>query len=153
MQQHRSPAPDRFDRETTADILDLATAFEAAGRGHDLDLSRRELYRVADELDISPEAVDVAIAQLSRRAADSAKANRKAAKRRMRFVRHVIAFAVVVTMLALVDAIAGDGWWFFYVAGLWGILIVLHASRFLTRRNGPLERRMLAGDEPSAGVS
>ena len=71
---------------------------------------------------------------------DLLKTNKKVTRRRMRFVRHAMAFAVVVTGLALIDAINGGGWWFFYIAGAWGIALALHGMRFATRKDGPVEK-------------
>ena len=133
----------RYSRDETADILDLAAAIEDLSRSDGSDLSRHDLHRIAAELDISPEAVDEAIRNLARRQTRSAKELRKSVRRRMRFVRHAMAYVITVSVLALVDALGGGGWWFFYVAGGWGILLALHALRFVTRRNGPLEQRML----------
>ena len=134
---------ERYSRDQTADILDLAAAIEDVTRDGGLDLSRQDLYRIAGELDISHEAVDEAIRAMARDQTRSAKDLRKSVRRRMRFVRHAMAYVITVTVLAVVDALGGGGWWFFYVAGGWGILLALHALRFVTRRNGPLEQRML----------
>jgi len=61
----------------------------------------------------------------------------------MRFVRHAMVYALVVSSLLLIDALNGGGWWFFYVAALWGTILALQAMRFLTRRKGPLEQALL----------
>ena len=55
-------------------------------------------------------------------------------------MRHAMAFTIVVAVLATVDALDGGGWWFIYIAGIWGIALALYGLRFATRRNGPLER-------------
>jgi hypothetical protein len=132
----------RFDRGETADILDLASSLSGDAGADAFDLDRADLYRIAAELDIPPSAIDHAIGELARRRRSETKEMRRAVRRRMRFIRHLVAFAVVVSVLAIVDILDGGGWWFFYVAALWGIAVALHGSRFITRRDGPLERRL-----------
>lgn len=133
----------RYARDETAEILDLAASLETSSSERELDLTRGDLYRIADELGISEAAVDEAIVGRSRARRSDVRAARKAVRRRMRFIRHAIAYTIVVAMLALVDALGGGGWWFFYVAAIWGIALALHAMRFVTRRNGPLEQRLI----------
>ena len=132
----------RFGRDETADILDLASALESSETDRQLDLTRADLHRIAEELGISASSVDAAIAGQGRAVRSMQRSDRKALRRRMRFIRHAIAYAITVGILAAVDALGGGGWWFFYVAALWGIVVALHASRFVTRRNGPIERRL-----------
>lgn len=131
-----------FDREDTAEILDLAGRLESDERSPDSGLTRQQLYRVADELDIRRDAIDKAIRDLSRSSSRSVKEQKRAVRRRMRFVRHAMAYLITVASLFLVDALDGGGWWFFYIAAIWGIFLALHALRFVTRRNGPLEQWM-----------
>ncbi|MGI9667707.1 MAG: 2TM domain-containing protein [Acidimicrobiia bacterium] len=131
-----------YNRDETADILDLASELEDRSAAGEIDLSRSDLYRIAEEMNISPEAIDQAIRSLARARRTDAKEVKRSIKRRMRFVRHAMAYVITVSALAVVDALGGGGWWFFYVAGFWGILLALHALRFVTRRNGPLERRL-----------
>lgn len=133
-----------YGREDTSEILDLAGALDHSDRDPDLGLTRQDLYRIADELDIDPAAIDQAIRQRAKNATVSAKQTKKAVRRRMRFVRHTLAYIITISVLAIIDALDGGGWWFFYVAGLWGIILALHAARFVTRKNGPLETKMLA---------
>ncbi len=132
----------RYDRGETADIIDLAASLADDGNADAFDLDRADLHRIAAELDIPPSAIDRAIDELAWRRRTEARQTRKAVRRRMRFLRHVMAFVIVITMLAAVDAAGGGGWWFFYVAAAWGIAVILHGMRFVTRRNGPLERRL-----------
>lgn len=133
----------RYARDETAEILDLAASLDTSSSERELGLTRHDLYRIADELGISEGAVDDAIIDRSRVLRSDARTTRKAVRRRMRFIRHAVAYSIVVGMLALVDALGGGGWWFFYVAAIWGIALALHAMRFVTRRNGPLERRFI----------
>lgn len=135
----------RYGREETADILDLAAALESSDAERRLDLSRDDLYRIASELGISVAAVDAAIDDAERSGRVDARSSRKAVRRRMRFIRHALAYTITVSILALADALGGGGWWFFYIAAVWGIALALHAMRFVTRRNGPLEQRLAEG--------
>ena len=139
MQDHRQV----YGRDETSDILDLAGELDETVRDGDVGLTRDDLYRIAGELDIDPAAIDQAIRQRARTATVSAKQSKKAVRRRMRFVRHALAYIITISLLAVIDALGGGGWWFFYVAGFWGIALALHALRFVTRRNGPLEKKML----------
>jgi hypothetical protein len=132
-----------YGRDESAEILDLAGRLDDSPPADEIGLSRNDLHRIARELDIDPSAVDAAIAQRAEAMTTSAKETKRAVRRRMRLIRHLVAYVVTVTALLLVDALGGGGWWFFYVGAVWGVVVVLHASRFLTRRNGPLERRML----------
>lgn len=134
----------RFGRDETADILDLAGELESLESGNDFDLDRGDLHRIAAEMGISPHVVDRAIRDLARSDTSQAKESRKSVRRRMRFMRHALAYAITISILAMVDALGGGGWWFFYFAAFWGIALALHAMRFATRRNGPLERRLTA---------
>ena len=134
----------RYGRDETADILDLAAALESSDAERQLDLSRDDLYRIARELGISESAVDAAIDGSDRTSRVEAKTNRRSVRRRMRFIRHALAYVITVSILAVVDALGGGGWWFFYIAAIWGIVLALHGMRFVTRRNGPLEQRLVA---------
>jgi 2TM domain len=133
---------DRFTTDEIADIFDVAASIEAIPVGLERDLSLDDLYRIGEELGISPSSIDAAMVAIARRGRADERDVRRSIRRRMRFLRHAIAYVVVVGMLAIIDALGGGGWWFFYVAGLWGIALALHALRFVTRRNGPLERRL-----------
>ncbi len=135
----------RFDREEAAEILDLAAAIEEQERGDDLDLTTSQVRAIAAELGISERSVARAIDRYRREDRKAAKVSRRALKRRMRFIRHAAAYVVTVAILVVVDVLDGGGWWFFYVAGFWGIALALHGLRFLTRRSGPLERRIAGG--------
>jgi hypothetical protein len=129
-----------FGRTETANIFDLATALDDSPRIDGRDLTRDDLYRIGDEIGLSPAAIDAAIDETRRRQRSMDKETRRAARRRLRFIRHVMAFTIVVGVLAVVDTIDGGGWWSIYIAGIWGIALALYGLRFFTRRNGPLER-------------
>ncbi|VAV94175.1 hypothetical protein MNBD_ACTINO01-2499, partial [hydrothermal vent metagenome] len=140
--EQMSGDPLRFDREEAAEILDLAAAIEEMERGDDLDLTLVQVQSIAAELGISSSAVRRAIDTRNRDDRRSAKLSRKSIRRRMRFIRHAAAYAVTIAILAVVDVLDGGGWWFFYVAGFWGIALALHGLRFVTRSGGPLHRRI-----------
>ncbi len=140
--EQMSGDPLRFDREEAAEILDLAAAIEEMERGDDLDLTLVQVQSIAAELGISSSAVRRAIDTRNRDDRRSAKLSRKSIRRRMRFIRHASAYMVTIAILAVVDVLDGGGWWFFYVAGFWGIALALHGLRFVTRSGGPLHRRI-----------
>ncbi len=140
--EQMSGDPLRFDREEAAEIIDLAAAIEELEKGDDLDLTVAQVQSVASELGISERSVQRAIDTRRRDEKKAAKLSKRSLKRRMRFFRHASGYIVTVSILAVIDAIDGGRWWFFYIAGFWGILLSLHALRFVTRRNGPVERSM-----------
>lgn len=132
-----------YGREETSEILDLAGELDETVRDGDVGLTRDDLYRIARELEIDPAAIDQAIRDQARTATVSAKQGKKAVRRRMRFARHAMAYIITISLLAVVDALGGGGWWFFYIAGFWGIALALHGLRFVTRKDGPLEKKLL----------
>jgi hypothetical protein len=134
----------RFPREEIGDIIDLAARLDdLVDDPTDLGLTLEELVSVAGEVGISRQAVERAVLdQRRQRKADDREA-KKRVRRRMRFVRHVLAYVLVVSALFLIDVLNGGGWWFFYIAALWGALLAIQGMRFLTRRKGPLEKAML----------
>lgn len=49
------------------------------------------------------------------------------------FYGHVLAFITVNSGLAVLDALTGDDWWFYWVLIPWGIGMVIHAvTLFIT---------------------
>ncbi|RPI23649.1 MAG: hypothetical protein EHM57_03680, partial [Actinobacteria bacterium] len=94
----------------------------------------------AGELGISREAVAMAVRRHRRLGRRESRLDARRVRRRMRFIRHATAYAVVVAFLVVADAAGGGGWWFFYPAALWGIVLTLHGLRFVTGRRGPVER-------------
>ena len=78
-----------------------------------------------------------------------ARSVRRSVRRRMRLVRHIVAYAVVTSALVVIDVAQGPGWWFYVVAVPWGALLLLHWTRMLTRRRGPLERYLTERGLPS----
>jgi hypothetical protein len=135
--QHR-----QFSIDEVGELIDLAARLDDLVTSS--GLSYDELVRVAGEVGISREAIDRAVATDRAERRRLAKQAKKRVRRRMRFVRHAVAYAVVVSSLLLIDAINGGGWWFYYVAALWGALLALQGMRFLTRKSGPVEKAMLA---------
>ena len=134
----------RFPRDEVGEIIDLAARLDDLVEDPtDRGLTLEQLVHVADEVGISRRAVERAVAEERRRRSTDGRAARKRVRRRMRFVRHAMVYALVVSALLLIDVLNGGGWWFFYVAALWGALLAIQAMRFMTRRKGPLEQAML----------
>ncbi len=134
----------RFPRDEVGEIIDLAARLDDLVEGStDRGLTLEQLVHVADEVGISRRAVEQAVAQERKRRSVDEREARKRVRRRMRFVRHAMVYALVVSALLLVDVLNGGGWWFFYVAALWGAVLALQAMRFMTRRKGPMEQAML----------
>ena len=134
----------RFPRDEVGEIIDLAARLDDLVEDPtDQGLSLEQLVHVADEVGISRQAVERAVAEERKRRSTGERDTRKRVRRRMRFVRHAMVYALVVSALLLIDVLNGGGWWFFYVAALWGAVLALQAMRFMTRRRGPLEQAWL----------
>ena len=134
----------RFPRDEVGEIIDLAARLDDLVQDPtDQGLSLEQLVHVADEVGISRQAVERAVAEERKRRSTGERDTRKRVRRRMRFVRHALVYALVVSALLLIDVLNGGGWWFFYVAALWGAVLALQAMRFMTRRRGPLEQALL----------
>ena len=134
----------RFPRDEVGEIIDLAERLDDLVEDPtDQGLSLEQLVHVADEVGISRQAVERAVAEERKRRSTGERDTRKRVRRRMRFVRHAMVYALVVSALLLIDVLNGGGWWFFYVAALWGAVLALQAMRFMTRRRGPLEQALL----------
>ena len=131
----------RFSVEEVGELIDLAARLDELATSDGLVYD--DLLRVADEVGISPKAIERAVVEDRATRRRMTKQARKRVRRRMRFVRHTVVYAVVVSSLFLIDALNGGGWWFFYVAALWGAALALQGTRFLTRRSGPVEEGML----------
>jgi 2TM domain len=133
---------DQYTTDEVGELIALAARLD--------DLSDREALTfsqvagVAGELGISSSAVAAAARNARRSRRTLARAEARAMRRRMRFVRHVGVYAVVIAGLWLLDAAGGGGWWVTYPAILWGTVVALHGLRFLLGRRGPVER-LLAG--------
>jgi hypothetical protein len=50
---------------------------------------------------------------------------RRSVRNKLDFYRHAALYGLVVGFLLVLDALFGDGWWVQWVAGIWGIFIVL----------------------------
>jgi hypothetical protein len=134
----------RFPRDEVGEIIDLAARLDDLVEDPtDQGLSLEQLVHVAAEVGISRQAVERAVAEERKRRSTGERDTRKRVRRRMRFVRHAMVYALVVSALLLIDVLNGGGWWFFYVAALWGAVLALQAMRFMTRRRGPLEQALL----------
>lgn len=134
----------RFPRDEIGDIIDVAARLDRLVEDStDLGLTLDQLVHVAEEVGISRSAVERAVRVENKRHLVDQREAKKRVRRRMRFVRHAMVYALVVSSLLLIDVLNGGGWWFFYVAALWGAILALQAMRFLTRKKGPLERALL----------
>jgi putative flippase GtrA len=131
----------RFSVEEVGELIDLAARLDELATSD--GLLHEDLLRVADEVGISPAAIERAVVEDRATRRRMTKQARKRVRRRMRFVRHAVVYAVVLSSLLLIDALNGGGWWFYYVAALWGAALALQGTRFLTRRSGPVEEGML----------
>ena len=134
----RHTARATFTADDVGELISLATRLDELEDSS--ELSTDQVASVAAELGISRAALDRAIRQRRRRRRADARTAQKKVRKRMRFIRHAVAYAMVVGALILVDALGGGGWWFFYVAAIWGVVLALHGLRFVTGRRGPLER-------------
>ncbi|MEN8114849.1 MAG: 2TM domain-containing protein [Actinomycetota bacterium] len=133
-----------FPRDEVGDIIDVAARLDELVDGRtDQGLTFDQLVRVAGEVGISQDAVERAIVEERRRRSVDEREARKRVRRRMRFVRHAMVYALVVSALLLIDVLNGGGWWFYYIAALWGAVLAIQGLRFLTRKKGPLEAAML----------
>jgi len=134
----------RFPREDIGDIIDLAARLDdLVDDPTDLGLTLDQLVRVAGEVGISRDAVERAVRDQRKQKAVDEREAKKRVRRRMRFIRHILVYLVVISALLLIDALNGGGWWFFYIAALWGAVLAIQGMRFVTRRKGPLEQVML----------
>ena len=143
------PYERRYSVEEVGELIDIAARLDE--RATSDGLLHEDLLRVADEVGISPAAIERAVVEDRANRRRMTKQARKRVRRRMRFVRHTIVYAVVVSSLFLIDALNGGGWWFFYVAALWGALLALQGMRFLTRKSGPVEQALMSRE--SSAVS
>jgi len=135
------PYERRFSAEEVGELIDLAARLDELATSDGLVYD--DLLRVADEVGISPAAIERAVVEDRASRRRITKQARKRVRRRMRFVRHTVVYAVVLSSLLLIDALNGGGWWFYYVAALWGAALALQGTRFLTRRSGLVEEGML----------
>ncbi len=134
----------RFPRDEIGDIIDVAARLDGLVEDPtDRGLTFDQLVHVAEEVGISRGAVERAVRVENKRRVVDQREAKKRVRRRMRFVRHAMVYALVVSSLLLVDVLNGGGWWFFYVAALWGAILALQGMRFLTRKRGPLEQALL----------
>lgn len=136
------PYERRFSVEEVGELIDLAARLDELATSDGLLYD--DLLGVADEVGISPAAIERALVEERANRRWMTKQAGRRVRRRMRFVRHTVVYAVVVSSLFLIDALNGGGWWFFYVAALWGALLALHGMRFVTRKSGPVEQALMS---------
>lgn len=126
---------ERYSQDEVADIIDLATRLE---RGEAGGLSEVQLRQVAQELGISGDSLDEALARRRREAEGRAAATEATnAKRQERvagrsrqwqgFKGHLASYLGVIGGLAVIDLASGNGLdWFFYPGAAWGIGLAIH---------------------------
>ena len=131
-----------FSVEEVGEVIRTASALTTAGASGPAPVVRdrlgfAELVEVARELGI-PEAV-------LRQAIPEAEARRRRAakrtKRKMRFYRHLISWALVCGGLGALNVLAGGAPWAAIVALVWAIPLAMHGLRtFVTGRDGRLHQ-------------
>lgn len=110
----------------------------ALSKDDEVKLSHSELEEIAAEVGISRAQLERAAAEVraerARRSdleeAELAVAVQKR-RRRRRWLRHLFAFGVVTSGLALLDAINPPMTWWFYPAIAWGMAVAMSGSRLL----------------------
>ncbi len=124
--------PPRFTQSEAAEIIREATSRMLSPEG-DRHLSREELVAMARELGVSEEAVDQALA---------ARAQQKPAKKAPRLSRgaliglvaHGTSYGIVISGLAIIDAMSGPGWWVQWPAVGWGMGLAFHVMGVVVAR-------------------
>jgi uncharacterized membrane protein len=124
--------------------LGFSDAVELLARRAGVTLTRDpEAAKHRDRRERLVDAVERAVRDQRKQKAVDEREAKKRVRRRMRFIRHILVYLVVISALLLIDALNGGGWWFFYIAALWGAVLAIQGMRFVTRRKGPLEQVML----------
>ncbi len=131
-------ATHRYTADEAGELIQLATKLDDLVERD--DLSYEQVVKVAEELGITRRAVSRAVKARERQDRIDTKVAQRTVRRKLRFIRHTAAYVLGVGALVLIDILGGGGWWFFYAAAVWGVVLALHALRFVTGRRGPLER-------------
>ena len=122
-----------FSPEEVSEIIDTATRLQQLSdhNGSFGELTIGQLHDIAQELGIDEGVLREAVKAGDR----GAKVERRAARRRARWLRHVGVFAVAIGGLALIDLVSGGGFsWFFYPAIVWGVGLGVHTLSAFQRR-------------------
>ncbi len=136
MDREQPYRPERFTQDEMSEILEVAARLDGVTSAPD-EISLDELTQIAEELGISPEAVE----QVVSGRADKARAEREAlaveqeearelARKKKRAWRswraHVASFVAVMLGLILLDMVTGPGAWWYYPAIGWGMGLGVH---------------------------
>jgi len=130
----------RYSDEEAQEILKRALERDlASGEG----IAHEELVEAAMEVGLAPEAVDRAAAEMRLELSAKQTIERHRKRRKTRFYRHFMTFAIVNSFLAAVDLLSGGGTWFYWPLLGWGMGIALQASRtFLPPTEEAAERAL-----------
>jgi hypothetical protein len=120
--------PESYKQQEVQEILELAIARHA----HRDDLSRQQLFEIAEELGISAREVELAEQEwLQGEVRERIEFNRY---RRISFKQHVIKYLIVNSFIVLIDLVTyGNGDWTLsfslYIALFWGMFLTLDGWR------------------------
>ncbi|OJH36052.1 2TM domain-containing protein [Cystobacter ferrugineus] len=119
--------PPRFTQDEAAEIVREATSRMFDRRQEhpstgSRQLTREDLLALARELGVSEDAVEQVLA-------DRAKRRKRQSRRRGALIglaAHGMSYGIVMSGLAIVDAMSGPGWWFQWPAVAWGMGLAFH---------------------------
>ena len=123
----------RYTDDEVREILRRAVDHDAEDHS---SLSHADLIDAAGEIGISADAVDAAAADLSVTDDVRAEVERRRARRRRRFGRHLVTYLLVNAFLFAIDFLTPGGPWFYYPLLGWGLLLALHGSGLLFTSEG-----------------
>lgn len=127
-----------YERHEAEEILRRALAGDETGQ-----ISHEDLLAAAAEVGLDPAKVELAAQEWQQAKREQLQRNKILKRRRSGFVRHLLSFAGVLTVLALPTLLADASHLFFSIPGLlWSIPLILHGiSTFLPSEAG-LERQV-----------
>jgi len=110
---------ERYSREEMEEILRRAL------RSDDDSVSHEDLVAAAQEVGIDPDAVEKAAADLAAERAHDRREALVLAEHRRGLWRAFWRFLAINGFLAAVDALAGHGWWFYWVTAVTGVFLAM----------------------------
>lgn len=113
---------EQFTNEETERII-----ARAAKMSRSETVTREELIRIADQMGITPAAVEKAIAEDKQERVKTERVEKKRKRYLRRFYSHLTTYTLMITFLFIIDVITGPGWWFYWPMLGWGIGITFHA--------------------------
>lgn len=140
----------RYTDEEARAVFDRALSADSdAGIGHE------ELVAAAAEVGLSREAVERAIGEMEVAKAERETKHAILARRRRRFVNHLVPFVAVNGFLFLINSLTSPGaWWCLFPLFAWGLGLFFHAWAALSSEVSPRAlRRELARSERRQQVS